>query len=49
MGADHDCSAVVDIVERVDRPNSSRLEVGYDALVVDDLAKSVRLLAFGSR
>ena len=47
MGADHDRRSGVDLVEAVDRADALRLELLDDALVVDDLAQGVRLLALG--
>ena len=45
VSADDDRGAVVDVVERVDRLDALGLQPGDDALVVDDLAQRVRLLA----
>ena len=49
VGADDDRGAVVDVVERFDRPDAEVLEVAHDALVVDDLAEGMRRLAGGRR
>ena len=49
VGADDDRRAVIDVVERLDRPDAHRLEVCDDALVVDDLAQGMRQLAGGRR
>ena len=45
MRADDDRGAMVHVVERVDRLDALRLELGDHALVVHDLAQGVRLLA----
>ena len=45
VGADHDRRSGVDLVEAVDRADALRHELLDDALVVDDLAEGMRLLA----
>ena len=45
MRADHDRCAVIDVVERIDGLDAEPLEIGDDALVVDDLPERVRRLA----
>ena len=47
VGADDDGRAVIDVIERVDGLDAEPLEVGDDALVVDDLAQGMRRLAGG--
>src|SRR5207249_10143407 len=43
--ADDDGRPMIDVVERLHGPDAERLEIGDDALVVDDLAEGVRRLA----
>ena len=42
---DHDGGPMIDIVERLDGPDTQRFEVGDDPFVVDDLTERVRRLA----
>ena len=49
VGSDDDCSAVVDVVERVHGLDAEQLELGDHTLVVDDLPQRVRGLAGGRR
>src|SRR6185503_17387296 len=48
VGADDDCGAVVDVVERVDGLDTEGLEIPDHALVVHDLAERMGRLALGT-
>ena len=47
VGADDDGRAMIDVVERFDRPDAEVLEIADDTLVVDDLSEGVRRLPGG--